>query len=149
MVMAAACFPEAQLRVQEELDRVVGMDRRKPLYPLVSVLLFYVTPPVPTWSDWDALPQLHAFMSEAFRWKPLAPLGKTAPHYRMNAIVTDCFERSSTPFIKRYHLGTILSPESASINLILIAERLLYPCWHDGARQPLVCRPIRVPKADC
>ena len=27
--MAAACFPDAQERVQEELDVVVGMDRRK------------------------------------------------------------------------------------------------------------------------
>ncbi|KAI9573125.1 cytochrome P450, partial [Boletus coccyginus] len=57
MTMAAACFPDAQSRVQEELDMVVGMDR------------------LPSWDDWDALPQLHAFLSEALRWRPVAPLG--------------------------------------------------------------------------
>ena len=29
MIMAAACYPEAQRRVQEELDMVFGKDRRK------------------------------------------------------------------------------------------------------------------------
>ncbi|KAF8553243.1 cytochrome P450 [Imleria badia] len=57
MTMAAACFPDAQARVQEELDTVVGMDR------------------LPSWNDWDALPQLHAFISEALRWRPVTPLG--------------------------------------------------------------------------
>ncbi|KAF8548564.1 hypothetical protein OG21DRAFT_1422857 [Imleria badia] len=58
MIMAAVCFPDAQIRVQEELDVIVGMDR----------LL--------CWNDWDALPQLHAFISEALRWHPVTPLGK-------------------------------------------------------------------------
>jgi len=57
MIMAAACFPGTRLRVQEELDTVVGMDR------------------LPSWSDWDDLPQLHAFISEALRWRPVTPLG--------------------------------------------------------------------------
>ncbi|KAF9235736.1 cytochrome P450 [Melanogaster broomeanus] len=52
MIMAAACHPEAQARVQEELDDVVGRGR------------------VPTWEDWSSLPQLHAFVSEALRWRP-------------------------------------------------------------------------------
>jgi len=57
MTMAAACFPDAQVQVQEELDMVVGMDR------------------LPSWNDWNALPQLHAFISEALRWRPVTPLG--------------------------------------------------------------------------
>jgi len=40
MTMAAACFPDAQLRVQEELDIVVGMDRRKLTYPPFRQVLF-------------------------------------------------------------------------------------------------------------
>jgi cytochrome P450 len=75
--MAAACFPDAQVRVQEELDMVVGMDRRKLVHPPLSPVSFH--PPltsVPSWSDWDALPQLHAFISEALRWRPVTPLGK-------------------------------------------------------------------------
>ncbi|KAF8555883.1 cytochrome P450 [Imleria badia] len=57
MIMAAACHPDAQARVQEELDEVVGRDR------------------VPTFGDRDMLPQLHAFILEALRWRPLAPIG--------------------------------------------------------------------------
>ncbi|KAF8553239.1 hypothetical protein OG21DRAFT_1510452 [Imleria badia] len=44
--MAAACFPDAQTRIS-----------------------------VPSWNDWDALPRLHAFISEALRWRPVTPLG--------------------------------------------------------------------------
>lgn len=29
MILAAACYPEAQTRVQEELDMIIGRDRRK------------------------------------------------------------------------------------------------------------------------
>ncbi|KAG6381787.1 cytochrome P450 [Boletus reticuloceps] len=57
MIMVAVCHPEAQARVQAELDEVVGKDR------------------MPTFEDWNMLPQLHAFMLEALRWRPVAPLG--------------------------------------------------------------------------
>ncbi|KIJ14884.1 hypothetical protein PAXINDRAFT_134552 [Paxillus involutus ATCC 200175] len=57
MIMAAACHPEAQARVQEELDMVVGMGR------------------TPTWKDSESLPQLHAFIWEALRWRPIVPIG--------------------------------------------------------------------------
>ncbi|KIJ11532.1 hypothetical protein PAXINDRAFT_84362 [Paxillus involutus ATCC 200175] len=57
LMLAAACHPEAQARVQEEIDTVIGKDR------------------VPTFEDWDQLPQLHAFISEALRWRPIIPLG--------------------------------------------------------------------------
>ncbi|KIJ05868.1 hypothetical protein PAXINDRAFT_121975 [Paxillus involutus ATCC 200175] len=56
LILAVACHPEAQARVQEEMDTVVGKDR------------------APTFEDWNQLPQLHAFISEAL-WRPIVPLG--------------------------------------------------------------------------
>ncbi|KAF8551911.1 cytochrome P450 [Imleria badia] len=55
--MAAACHPEAQSVVQDELDNAVGRDR------------------APTFDDYDALPQLQAFMLECLRWRPMTTLG--------------------------------------------------------------------------
>ncbi|KAG9313212.1 cytochrome P450 [Chiua virens] len=66
MFMAAACYPDAQARVQKELDEVVGKDRR------------------PTFEDRDVLPQLQAFILEAARWIPVTPLG--IPHRAMKDI---------------------------------------------------------------
>ncbi|KAG6334916.1 hypothetical protein ID866_4177 [Astraeus odoratus] len=57
MILAAACYPEAQTRVREELDAVVGKDR------------------TPTWKDAESLPQLQAFILETARWRPVIPLG--------------------------------------------------------------------------
>ncbi|KAF8553149.1 cytochrome P450 [Imleria badia] len=57
MIMAAACYPEAQKRVQEELDMIIGRDR------------------IPTWEDSESLPQVHAYIMEALRWRPVAPIG--------------------------------------------------------------------------
>ncbi|KAI9572561.1 cytochrome P450 [Boletus coccyginus] len=57
VVMAAACHPEAQNVVQEELDNVVGRDR------------------APTFDDYDSLPQIQAFMLECLRWRPVTTLG--------------------------------------------------------------------------
>ncbi|KAG1750230.1 cytochrome P450 [Suillus lakei] len=57
VMMAAACFPEEQAKVQAELDAVVGRHR------------------VPTFADEQSLPRLHAFISEALRWRPLVPNG--------------------------------------------------------------------------
>ncbi|KAH7922532.1 cytochrome P450 [Leucogyrophana mollusca] len=54
MIMAAACFPETQIKVQEELDLVVGRDR------------------APTFGDQELLPQVQAFMLESFRWRPVS-----------------------------------------------------------------------------
>ncbi|TFK33151.1 cytochrome P450 [Crucibulum laeve] len=56
-VMAAACYPEAQAKVQEELDLVIGRDR------------------APTFSDQDMLPQTMAFVQETFRWRPVTAGG--------------------------------------------------------------------------
>ncbi|KDQ65052.1 hypothetical protein JAAARDRAFT_146391, partial [Jaapia argillacea MUCL 33604] len=57
VIMAAACFPRTQLKVQEELDTVVGRDR------------------LPTFGDMDALPQTIAFVMESFRWRPVSAGG--------------------------------------------------------------------------
>ncbi|KAG1750423.1 cytochrome P450 [Suillus paluster] len=57
VLMAAACFPEEQATVQAELDEVIGRHR------------------APTFADLESLPRLHAFISEASRWRPVAANG--------------------------------------------------------------------------
>ncbi|KAL0948574.1 hypothetical protein HGRIS_011133 [Hohenbuehelia grisea] len=56
-IMAAACYPETQKKVQEELDAVVGPDRP------------------PTMDDQDMLPQTMAFVLETMRWRPVSAGG--------------------------------------------------------------------------
>ncbi|KAG2137949.1 cytochrome P450 [Suillus clintonianus] len=55
ILMAAACFPEEQAKVQAEIDAVIGRHR------------------APTFADQQSLPRLEAFISEAMRWRPLGP----------------------------------------------------------------------------
>ncbi|KAI9572527.1 cytochrome P450 [Boletus coccyginus] len=57
VIRAAACYPEAQRRVQGELDMVVGRDK------------------IPTWEDYKWLPQVRAFVLETLRWRPVIPIG--------------------------------------------------------------------------
>ncbi|KAG2342045.1 cytochrome P450 [Suillus weaverae] len=57
MLQAAASFPEEQGKVQAELDEVIGRHR------------------APTFADQQSLTRLHAFISEAARWRPVAPNG--------------------------------------------------------------------------
>ncbi|KAG0701299.1 cytochrome P450 [Suillus ampliporus] len=52
VLMAAACFPEEQAKVQAELDAVHR-----------------------SFADEQSLPRLHAFVSEALRWRPVVPDG--------------------------------------------------------------------------
>ncbi|KAG0696776.1 cytochrome P450 [Suillus ampliporus] len=54
MMMAAALNTNAQARVQEELDNIVGRAR------------------LPTFGDQDMLPQVTAFMLESLRWRPVS-----------------------------------------------------------------------------
>ncbi|KAG1724553.1 cytochrome P450 [Suillus lakei] len=54
MMMAAAIHTDAQARVQEELDNVVGGSR------------------LPTFDDLEMLPQVTAFMLESLRWRPVS-----------------------------------------------------------------------------
>ncbi|EMD34420.1 hypothetical protein CERSUDRAFT_140923 [Gelatoporia subvermispora B] len=55
--MAAACYPEAQARVQAQLDEIIGRDR------------------IPTFADRELLPEVEAFYLEVFRWRPVSVLG--------------------------------------------------------------------------
>lgn len=71
--MASALYPDAQAAVASELDRVVGPDRCKSFDVLVSMVVClrsYFVVVVPSYSDWDLLPQVHAFYLEAARWRP-------------------------------------------------------------------------------
>lgn len=55
--MAMAMFPQVQHKAQEEIDRVIGVDR------------------LPGFADRHKLPYIDAVVQEAFRWNPTAPLG--------------------------------------------------------------------------
>ncbi|KIY70581.1 cytochrome P450 [Cylindrobasidium torrendii FP15055 ss-10] len=57
ILQAAACFPEAQQAVQDQLDFVVGKDR------------------APTFAERDALPLVTAFVMEVCRWRPVGGSG--------------------------------------------------------------------------
>ncbi|OBZ68871.1 O-methylsterigmatocystin oxidoreductase [Grifola frondosa] len=57
VTMAAACYPNAQAKVQAQLDKVVGRDRP------------------PTFADQDMLPEVTAYALEVLRWRPVAAQG--------------------------------------------------------------------------
>ncbi|KAH7918059.1 cytochrome P450 [Leucogyrophana mollusca] len=67
VILAAARHPEAQAKVQAELDTVVGNQR------------------APTFSDESMLPQVQAFILECMRWRPIAPSG--VPHRATQDII--------------------------------------------------------------
>jgi len=54
VIMASACFPEAQRKVQEQLYTVVGRDR------------------VPSFGDAAELTEVTAFVQETYRWRPVS-----------------------------------------------------------------------------
>ncbi|KAF9484256.1 cytochrome P450, partial [Pholiota conissans] len=54
---AMAKFPDVQKKAQEELDRVIGIDR------------------LATYDDEGSLPYIEAVCREVFRWRPVLPLG--------------------------------------------------------------------------
>ncbi|KAI0770000.1 cytochrome P450 [Fomes fomentarius] len=56
-VMASARYPDAQRRVQAQLDAVVGRER------------------IPTFADQNKLPELWAYIEELYRWRPVVPPG--------------------------------------------------------------------------
>ncbi|THU92354.1 cytochrome P450 [Dendrothele bispora CBS 962.96] len=57
IIMASACFPEAQAEVQRELDEVVGRDS------------------LPTFKNRQFLPKLSAFVTEVLRWRAVSGTG--------------------------------------------------------------------------
>lgn len=68
MIMAAACYPDAQAKVQRELDNVVGRERCM----FLSVIFLHYRRSHssflsgPTFDD--DLPQVTAFYLECYRW---------------------------------------------------------------------------------
>ncbi len=66
-VLAAACYPQEQERVREELERVVGVERP------------------PTLMDRDNLPQTMAWVLEILRWRPVIAGG--LPHKATKDII--------------------------------------------------------------
>lgn len=56
-VLAMVLYPEVQVKAQEEIDLKVGSDR------------------LPTFSDFERLPYIHAVVKESLRWHPAVPLG--------------------------------------------------------------------------
>jgi cytochrome P450 len=80
VLMAAACFPDEQAKVQAELDAVIGRYQ------------------APTFADQQSLPRLHAFISEAVRWRPVAPNG--FPHRTTKDVIWEnyCIPAGTTVF---------------------------------------------------
>ncbi|KDR72697.1 hypothetical protein GALMADRAFT_101857 [Galerina marginata CBS 339.88] len=62
--LAMLCFPDAQFKAQEEIDRVVGRGR------------------LPEFSDQSHLPYLAALLKEVYRWRPAGPVA--VPHFLEN-----------------------------------------------------------------
>ncbi|KAG8942960.1 hypothetical protein FRC03_002782 [Tulasnella sp. 419] len=67
VALLTTCFPEAQRRVQEELDQVIGPSR----HPVIE--------------DMPDLPYLNAFVKEINRFRPIAPT--SIPHRTLEDIV--------------------------------------------------------------
>lgn len=75
--MAAACFPDAQRKVQEQLDAVIGHDRGnlllKPFSLHVLILINQIL--VPSFGDMEELTEVTAFVQESYRWRPVSAGG--------------------------------------------------------------------------
>ncbi|KAG2063131.1 cytochrome P450 [Suillus decipiens] len=67
VLLAAACFPEEQAKVHAELDAVIGRHQ------------------APTFANQESLIHLRAFISEALRWRPVAPNG--VPHQATKDVI--------------------------------------------------------------
>jgi cytochrome P450 len=56
--VAMLLYPEVLVKLQEEVDRVVGESR------------------LPSLSDRGAMPYVECVLKEVYRWRPVVPLGK-------------------------------------------------------------------------
>jgi Cytochrome P450 len=63
-------FPDAQLKAQDEINRVVGNDR------------------LPDLADRDSLPYVNALFNEVLRWRPVVPTGLSKRYYLMQKRIT-------------------------------------------------------------
>ncbi|KAG0696762.1 cytochrome P450 [Suillus ampliporus] len=91
ILMAAACFPEEQAIVQAELDKVIGRQR------------------APTFADQPSLPRLEAFISEALRWRPLAPNG--FPHRTTHDVIWENYYIPTGTTVLGNHWAISRDPE--------------------------------------
>jgi len=123
VVMAAACYPKAQEKVQEELDVVIGRDRgvSKSGNNLSEKTKLNLVITAPTFDDYSSLPQIEAFMLECLRWRPVTTLGFA--HRALTDIV---------------YVRFLLFLCDLLILIITRAERLLYPGRRYCLWQPLV-----------
>ncbi|KAH8113419.1 cytochrome P450 [Phellopilus nigrolimitatus] len=87
VIMAAALFPDAQRRVQEQLDAIVGRDR------------------MPSFGDMDVLTEVTAFFMETFRWRPISVGG--FPHRATKDIIygSYCIPEGATVIGNHWALG--------------------------------------------
>lgn len=77
--MAAACFPDAQRKVQEQLDAVIGHDRGNLIFTYtalsVTCVITYNQNIVPSFGDMEELTEVTAFIQESYRWRPVSAGG--------------------------------------------------------------------------
>ncbi|KAG1855932.1 cytochrome P450 [Suillus subluteus] len=109
-ILAAACHPEAQMRVQEQLDTVVGRER------------------APSFEDVQRLTELHAFMHESLRWRPVVPLG--FPHRATRDIIWKGFRIPAGATVYGCHWAishdATAFPDPETFN----PQRWVEPCGH-------------------
>lgn len=91
VLMAAACFPEEQRTVHEELDAVIGTNR------------------APAFTDKQSLPRLHAFVLEALRWRPLVPMG--IPHRTTQVVVFENYRIPAGATVHGNHWAISRDPD--------------------------------------
>ncbi|KAG2093153.1 cytochrome P450 [Suillus discolor] len=91
ILMAAACFPEEQRKVHEELDAVIGINR------------------VPAFTDKKSLPRLRAFVSEALRWRPLIPMG--LPHRTTQVVAFENYRIPAGTTVSGNHWAISRDPD--------------------------------------
>ncbi|KAG1855924.1 cytochrome P450 [Suillus subluteus] len=92
MMMAATIHTDAQARVQEELDSVVGRTR------------------LPTFGDQEMLPQVTAFMLESMRWRPVSLGG--FPHCATKDIIWNNYFIPAGAIVIGNHWAIANDPEA-------------------------------------
>ncbi|PGH19458.1 hypothetical protein AJ80_03959 [Polytolypa hystricis UAMH7299] len=115
-----ALHPNAALKAQKELDRVVGQDR------------------LPTWDDEPNLPYVRAIIKEVHRWAPIGSLG--IPHATTDSDVYDGkhIPRNTIVFpnltalcrdAERYHNPDLFLPERFLGDDLDAYSSALHPDW--------------------
>jgi cytochrome P450 len=109
-ILAAACHPEAQARVQEQLDTIVGRER------------------APSFEDVQRLTELHAFIQESLRWRPVVPLG--FPHRATRDIIWKGFRIPAGATVYGCHWAISHDPIAFPDPEDFDPQRWVEPCGH-------------------